>query len=172
MMRMFAWVNLLQENGYINRILVGLGILDAPRLWLVGEPSTVVLGLAYGYIPFMILPLFGTLDRIDTSLLEASQDMGASRLRTFLRVTVPLSKQGILAGCIIVALPMFGDYFTQTLLSSTRQTAMFGNLIVGSIESSLVNTGASLVIVLMLLLIAPMIYYLRTTNAARELANR
>jgi len=141
MMRMFAWVNLLQENGYINRILVGLGILDAPRLWLVGEPSTVVLGLAYGYIPFMILPLFGTLDRIDTSLLEASQDMGASRLRTFLRVTVPLSKQGILAGCIIVALPMFGDYFTQTLLSSTRQTAMFGNLIVGSIESSLVNTG-------------------------------
>ncbi len=172
MMRMFAWVNLLREDGYINKILTSLGILSEPRLWLVGKPSTVVLGLVYGYVPFMILPLFGTLDRIEPSLIEAARDMGAGQVRTFTRVTLPLSKQGILAGCIIVALPMFGDYFTQTLLSSTRQTAMFGNLIVGSIESSLVNTGASLVVFMLILLIVPMLYYLRTTNAAQELASR
>ena len=75
----------------------------------------MVLGLIYGYIPFMILPLFGMLDRIDRSMIEAARDLGASQVRTFFRVTLPLSKQGILAGCIIVALPMFGDYFTQTL---------------------------------------------------------
>ncbi|HJR97345.1 MAG TPA: ABC transporter permease [Actinomycetota bacterium] len=172
MMRMFAWVNLLQPDGYVNRILQALGILQEPRSWLNGDPSTVILGLIYGYVPFMILPLFGTLDRIERSTVEAARDLGAGQLHTFTRVTLPLSRQGILAGCIIVALPMFGDYFTQTLLASTRQTAMFGNLIVASVESSLVNAGASLVIVLLLLLIAPMLYYLHSTNVARELASR
>ncbi len=172
MMRMFAWVNLLQENGYVNRILTSLGVLQEPRLWLNGKASTVVLGLVYGYVPFMVLPLFGTLDRIPSSLLEAARDLGGGQVRTFLRVTLPLSRQAILAGCVIAGIPMFGDYFTQTLLASTRQTSMFGNLIVSSMDSSLVNQGASLVIILMVLLMAPMLYYLRSTNAAQELASR
>ena len=172
MMRMFAWVNLLQPDGYVNRILKFFGVISQPQLWLNGKPSTVIFGLIYGYVPFMILPLFGTLDRIERSTVEAARDLGAGQIRTFVRVTLPLSKQGILAGCIIVALPMFGDYFTQTLLASTRQTAMIGNLIVNSIETSLVNAGASLVIVMLLLLIVPMLYYLRSTNIARELAER
>jgi spermidine/putrescine transport system permease protein len=172
MMRMFAWVNLLQEDGYVNRFLEAIGVIDHPEQWLSGRASTVVFGLIYGYIPFMILPLFGTLDRMDRSMIEAARDLGAGQVKTFFRVTLPLSKQGILAGCIIVALPMFGDYFTQTLLSSTRNTAMFGNLIVSSIQSSLVNTGAALVVVMVVLLIAPMLYYLRSTNVARELAER
>jgi ABC-type spermidine/putrescine transport system permease subunit I len=172
MMRMFAWVNLLQPDGYVNRILESFGVISEPRLWLNGKPSTVIFGLIYGYVPFMILPLFGTLDRIERSTIEAARDLGAGQFRTFTRVTLPLSKQGILAGCIIVALPMFGDYFTQTLLASTRQTAMFGNLIVASIESSLVNAGASLVVLLLLLLLIPMLYYLRSTNVAVELAER
>ncbi|HEY5859316.1 MAG TPA: ABC transporter permease [Actinomycetota bacterium] len=172
MMRMFAWVNLLQEDGYVNRFLEAIGVIDHPEQWLSGRASTVVFGLIYGYIPFMILPLFGTLDRMDRSMIEAARDLGAGQVKTFFRVTLPLSKQGILAGCIIVALPMFGDYFTQTLLSSTRNTAMFGNLIVSSIQSSLVNTGAALVVVMVVLLIVPMLYYLRSTNVARELAER
>ncbi len=172
MMRMFAWVNLLQEQGYINKILTTLGILREPRLWLVGKPSTVILGLVYGYVPYMILPLYGTLDRINQSTLEAARDLGAGQVRTFFRVTLPVSRQAILAGCVIVTLPMFGDYFTQTLLSSTRSTAMFGNLIVSSLDSSLVNTGASLVIILLVLLIFPMLYYLRSTARAQELAGR
>jgi ABC-type spermidine/putrescine transport system permease subunit I len=172
MMRMFAWVNLLQPHGYVNRILESVGILNEPRLWLNGKPSTVVMGLVYGYVPYMILPLYGMLDRIDRSTLEAARDLGGSQTRTFFRVTLPLSRQAILAGCVIVALPMFGDYFTQTLLASTRQTAMFGNLIVSSMDSSLVNQGASLVIILIAVLSIPMLYYLRSTNAARDLADR
>jgi spermidine/putrescine transport system permease protein len=172
MMRMFSWVNLLQPEGYVNRILRALGLINEPVLWLNGKPSTVILGLVYGYIPFMILPLYGMLDRIDGATLEAARDLGGSQVRTFFRVTLPLSRQAILAGAVIVALPMFGDYFTQTLLASTRQTAMFGNLIVSSMDSSLVNTGASLVIVLVVVLTLPMFYYLRSTNAARELAER
>ena len=172
MMRMFAWVNLLQVDGYVNRILVALGVLAQPEQWLAGKPSTVIMGLVYGYVPFMILPLFGTLDRIPTSILEAARDLGGGQIRTFFRVTVPLSRDAIIAGCVIVGIPMFGDYFTQTLLSGTRQTAMFGNLIVSAMDSSLVNQGASLVIILLALLLVPMLSYLRRTNAAQELAGR
>lgn len=169
MMRMLAWINLLQPSGYVNRALHGFGLIDGPILWLNGKPVTVILGLTYGYIPYMILPLFGTLDRINTSTLEAARDLGAGQVQTFLRVTLPQSRQAILAGCVIVTLPMFGDYFTVTLLSGTRNTAMIGNLIDSSIHSSLVQTGASLVLVLLVLLILPMLYYLRATSRAAEM---
>jgi spermidine/putrescine transport system permease protein len=174
MMRMLAWINLLQPNGYMNRILGGLGLANtqAPIQWLNGKPLTVILGLTYGYVPYMILPLFGVLDRISSSTLEAARDLGAGQVTTFLRVTLPLSGQGILAGIVIVSLPMFGDYFTQTLLAGTRNTAMIGNLIVSSIQSSLVQTGASLVLILLVLLILPMLYYLRATSKATELVAR
>ena len=168
MMRMLAWINLLQPNGYVNRILGSLGLIHQPVLWLSGKPVTVILGLTYGYIPYMILPLFGSLDRISTSTLEASRDLGAGQVDTFLRVTLPLSRQAILAGIVIVTLPMFGDYFTTTLMAGTRGTAMIGNLIDTSVHSSLVQTGASLVLLLMVLLIAPMLYYLRATSRAAE----
>jgi spermidine/putrescine transport system permease protein len=168
MMRMLAWINLLRPEGLVNRALDGLGLIDAPVAWLSGKPVTVVLGLTYGYVPYMILPLFGSLDRIDRWTMEASRDLGAGQLSTFLRVTLPLSRQAILAGIVIVTLPMFGDYYTQTLLAGTRNTAMIGNLIVSSVESSLVQTGASLVLVMLVLLIAPMLYYLRTTSRLGE----
>jgi spermidine/putrescine transport system permease protein len=163
MMRMLAWINLLRPQGLVNRSLETLGVIGGPVAWLSGRPTTVILGLTYGYIPYMILPLFGTLDRINTSLLEASRDLGAGQVETFRRVTLPMSRQAILAGIVIVTLPMFGDYFTTTLLAGTRDTSMLGNLIVSSIQSSLVQTGASLVLILIALLILPMIYYLRAT---------
>ena len=169
MMRMLAWINLLQPNGYVNRILEALGLIDAPIYWLNGKPLTVILGLTYGYIPYMILPLFATLDRIPSSTLEASRDLGAGNVESFRRVTLPMSRQGILAGLVIVTLPMFGDYFTTTLLAGTRNTAMIGNLILSSIQSSLVRTGASLVLILLALLIVPMLYYLRATQHAQEM---
>ena len=170
MMRMLSWINLLQPNGYVNRLLESLGIIDHPILWLNGKPLTVILGLTYGYVPFMILPLYGTLDRIDRWTLEASRDLGAGQFATFRRVTLPLSRQGTLAGIVIVTLPMFGDYFTTSLLASTRNTAMVGTLIVSSINSSLVQQGASLVLLLLIVLLFPMLYYLRATSRATELA--
>jgi ABC-type spermidine/putrescine transport system permease subunit I len=169
LMRMLAWVNLLQDEGLVNRALQGLHVIGAPHHWLQGQGLTVVLGLAYGYIPYMILPLFGALDRIDRSLLEAARDLGASPFRTFRRVTLPLSKQAILAGSVIVTLPMFGDYYTNDLLSASPRTSMIGNLIDHSINSPSVTTSASLVVLLMGVLLIPMLYYLYATNrAARE----
>ena len=173
LMRMLAWVNLLQPNGYVNRALMSLGLIDQPQTWLEGRPSTVILGLVYGYIPFLVLPLYAALDRIDNSLLEAARDLGASPARTFLRVTLPLSKQGILAGSVIVMLPMFGDYYTPDLLSGAPRTTMIGNQIDFLVHSGTGgNRGAALVLVLSLLVSVLMIYYLYTVARAARTATR
>jgi spermidine/putrescine transport system permease protein len=169
MMRMLAWINLLQPSGYVNRILQSLGLIDAPVYWLNGKPVTVILGLAYGYIPYMILPLSRRWTGSPARAGGEPRIWARQRARTFRRVTLPLSRQGILAGLVIVTLPMFGDYYTTTLMAGTRNTAMLGNLIVSSIQSSLVQTGASLVLILLALLIVPMLYYLRATQRAQEM---
>jgi ABC-type spermidine/putrescine transport system permease subunit I len=169
LMRMLAWVNLLQDDGLVNRSLQFFHLIGAPRHWLEGKAITVILGLVYGYIPYMILPLYAALDRIDRSLLEAARDLGASSARTFLRVTLPLSKQAILAGSVIVTLPMFGDYYTQDLLSGSPRTTMVGNLVDHAINSPFVTRAAALVVVVMVILIVPMLYYLyATARATRE----
>jgi len=169
-MRMFAWVNLLQSDGLVNKTLSSLHIISQPVNWLGGKPITVILGLVYGYIPYMILPLFAGLDRIDPNLLEASRDLGASRARSFIRVTLPLSKQAILAGLVIASLPMFGDYFTNDLLSGATSTSMIGNVINDAVGTAGRDAiGAALVLILMVILIIPMLYYVRSTaRAARE----
>lgn len=169
LMRMLAWVNLLQDDGLVNRSLMFLHVLGGPHHWLQGQGSTVVLGLVYGYIPYMILPLFGALDRIDRVLLEAARDLGASPFVAFRRVTLPLSKQAILAGGVIVTLPMFGDYYTNDLLSASPRTSMYGTLIDRAVNSPFVTQAASMVVVLMGLLLLPMLYYLyATARAARD----
>ena len=119
----------------------------------------------------MILPIYASLDRIQESLLEAGRDLGASGRQTFWRVTLPLSRPAILAGIVIVTLPMFGDYYTNDLLGSTK-TSMFGNLI--SEQRRAQNGGstrmASLVLILAVIVLVPMLYYLRETKRAAEQA--
>jgi ABC-type spermidine/putrescine transport system permease subunit I len=170
LMRMLAWVNLLQTDGYVNDVTaaVGLGRVN----WLDGRPITVVLGLAYGYVPFLVLPLFAALDRIDPRLLEASRDLGMGPATTFLRVTLPLSKQGMLAAAVITALPMTGDFYTTDLLSGSPRTNMVGNQIEFYLfEGSQKSSGAALVIILSVALMVAMLYYLRSIDrSARQLA--
>jgi spermidine/putrescine transport system permease protein len=170
MMRMLAWIDLLQPGGYVNRVLVNLHIVSHPINWLGGQSSTVVMGLVYGYIPYLILVLYAGLDRIDPNLIEASRDLGLGRWRTFWRVTVPLSRPAILAGAFITVLPMLGDYFTNQLLSASPGTTMIGNVIEGQLSSvSQQGEGAALSVIFMLLLLVPMVYYVRSTaRASRE----
>ena len=117
MMRMLAWVGLLQTDGYVNKALMFLHLIGQPVNWLSGLSFTVVLGLVYGYIPYLILVLYAGLDRIDPALIEAGRDLGLGRVRTFPRVTLPMSRQAILTGMLITVLPMLGDYYTNQLLS-------------------------------------------------------
>jgi ABC-type spermidine/putrescine transport system permease subunit I len=168
MMRMLAWIDLLAADGYVNRALGWAGI--SPVNWLSGNPATVVLGLVYGYIPYLIMVLYAGLDRIDPSLLEAGRDLGLGRARTFLHVTLPLSRQPIMTGLLITVLPMLGDYYTNQMLSGTASTSMIGNLIQGQLGTpGLEGQGAVLSLLVLIVLLAPMIYYVMSTNrASRE----
>jgi spermidine/putrescine transport system permease protein len=168
MMRMLAWVGLLQTDGYVNKALGVVGV--SPVSWLGGLPVTVILGLVYGYIPYLILVLFAGLDRIDPALIEAGRDLGLGRVRTFLRVTLPMSRQAILTGMLITVLPMLGDYYTNQLLSGTTGTTMLGNVINNQLSTpGLQGEGAVFSLFFLLALIIPMIYYVvRTNRTSRE----
>jgi spermidine/putrescine transport system permease protein len=171
LLRMLAWIGLLSPDGYINQILQAFGIAHPPD-WLNGNAYSVILALVYGYIPYFILPVFAGLDRIDRSQIEAARDLGATPLRAFLHVTLPLSRPSILAGAALVVLPMFGDYYTNDLISASPHTNMLGNEINLFVQGgSQKNLGASLVIVLMALLTVGMAYYLyQTARDARRMA--
>jgi ABC-type spermidine/putrescine transport system permease subunit I len=164
MMRMLAWVNLLADRGLFNKTL-GLGVFDVHINWLSGRSYVVILGLVYGYVPYMILPLFAGLDRLPQSALEAARDLGASRVETFRRVILPMSRPTVVASLLLTSLPMLGDYFTNDLLSGSPSTAMVGNLINETVltpgESGL--AGAFVLLVLLVSLI-PMIYYVRSSG--------
>jgi spermidine/putrescine transport system permease protein len=176
LMRMLAWINLLAPDGLgtralhnlgIEKVFLTLGLLAEPGGWLNGQPTTVILALVYGYLPFFILPLFVAIDRIDARQIEAARDLGASPLSGFLRVTLPLSVPGILAGIVLIALPMFGDYYTADLVSSSTQTNMIGNQIDEFMrQGSEKVTGAALTLLLSVFLLVLMFYYLRTTRRA------
>ncbi|HEY6836693.1 MAG TPA: ABC transporter permease [Gaiellaceae bacterium] len=178
LMRMLAWINLLSTDGWGTRVLHDLGIeqlflwtglLSTRGGWLDGQPSAVIIAFVYGYVPFLILPLFAALDRIDQRHIEAARDLGASPFSAFLRVTLPLSVPGILAGCVLVALPMFGDYYTPDLVSASTKTTLIGNQIDQfTRQGSEKVTGAVLTMLLALVLLLLMFYYLRTTRRAAE----
>jgi ABC-type spermidine/putrescine transport system permease subunit I len=172
MLRMLAWVGLLAPGGWVNAVLVPLHIVPSQFDWLSGRSVTVVFGLIYGWIPYFIIPLYASLARFDTRFLEASRDLGAGSFQTFLHVTLPMSKQGILAGSVVVALPMFGDFFTNGLLSGVNSTAMVGTLINTYAQSetgqALAAAAAVWLVVFLTLLLLP---YLRSSaRATQEMA--
>jgi len=176
LMRMLAWINLLSPDGWGTRFLHNfgiealfekLGLLSQDGGWLNGQASSVVIALVYGYIPFFILPLYAALDRIDQRHIEAARDLGASPFAAFRRVTLPLSVPGILAGAVLIALPMFGDYYTNDLISASPRTTMIGNQIDQyTRQGSQKTVGAVLTMLLALVLLVLMFYYLRTTRRA------
>jgi ABC-type spermidine/putrescine transport system permease subunit I len=165
MMRMLAWVNLLARDGLVNQVISLNGLLDVQPNWLSGNALVVVLGLVYGYVPYMILPLYAGLDRLPQSVLEAARDLGATRASTFWRVTLPMCRPTIVAGVLLTCLPMLGDYFTNDLLSASPSTSMVGNLINTTVLTP-GRTGAAGAYVTIVFVIAliPMIYYLRSVS--------
>jgi len=127
LVRTYAWMFLLRDTGLVNSTLQKLGIIHDP-LPLLYNDGAVILVLVYGYLPFMVLPLFGTLERLDRNLLEAAADLGARPWATLLRVVLPLSAPGIRAGVILVFIPCLGAYLTPDLLGGGK-SVMIGNLI-------------------------------------------
>jgi len=127
LIRIYAWMFLLRDTGLINTALQAMGIIREPLAMLYND-GAVILGLVYGFLPFMVLPLYATLERLDPSLIEASADLGARPIETLFRVTLPLCAPGIRAGAILVFVPCLGAYLTSDLLGGSK-TILIGNLV-------------------------------------------
>jgi spermidine/putrescine transport system permease protein len=160
LVRTYAWMFLLRDTGLINSVLQATGIIHEP-LPLLYNNGAVLLGLVYGYLPFMVLPIYATLERLDPSLVEAAADLGARPLTTVFRVLVPLAKPGILAGSVLVFIPCLGAYLTPDLLGGGR-TVLVGNLVQNQFTTARDwPFGSAVSIVLMLLVTVLLTAFLR-----------
>lgn len=160
LVRTYAWLFLLRDTGLINSVLLALGIIESPLPMLYNN-GAVLVGLVYGYLPFMVLPIYAVLERLDPSLPEAAADLGARPLATLFRVTIPLSKPGIVAGAVLVFIPCLGAYLTPDLLGG-GQTILVGNLVQNQFTTARDwPFGAAVSIILMLLVTALVWVFLR-----------
>ena len=158
--RLFAWMLLLKPSGLINEILLFLGLINSPLQMLFTE-AAVIIGLVYIFIPFMFLPLYASIEKIDQSLIQASNDLGGSNFITFLRITLPLSFPGILGGSILVFIPSLGNFIVPDLLGGAK-VMMIGNII----EQSFLTArnwpfGACLAIILMIVVVTMLTFYVK-----------
>ena len=160
LIRAYSWVVILSGNGIANKTLQFLGITDEP-INLIFTSQAVTLGMAYAYLPFMILPLYAALEKLDVRLKEAAQDLGASRWHTFWRVTFPLSMPGVIAGSILVFIPSAGEFVIPNLLGGSR-TVMMGNLVQQQfLQARDWAFGSALAMILAALLLGAILFYVR-----------
>ena len=161
LVRTYAWIFILRTEGLLNTVLIQLNLISAP-LEVLYSDQAVLVGLVYGYLPFMVLPLYAAIERIDPALIEAAWDLYADRWAFFRRVLVPLAKPGIIAGCVLVFIPSLGAYLTPDLLGGAR-SMMVGNLI--QHEYMVARDwplGSALSLVLMVIVMSSLIWYFRT----------
>lgn len=154
LIRIYAWMFLLRDTGLINSGLEALHLIRAP-LPLLFNTGSVILGLVYGYLPFMVLPLYATLEKLDPMLMEAAADLGATPLAAVWRVIVPLSKAGMIAGCLLVFVPCFGAFLTPDLMGGGK-TVMLGNLVQNQFTTARdwpFGAALSLIVMLIVLLV-------------------
>ncbi len=169
LIRVYAWIGILQTNGLLNKTLLGIGIIDTP-LRIMNTPLAAYIGIVYAYLPFMVLPLYANLVKLDLRLLEAAYDLGARPWKTFLTVTLPLSKAGIIAGCMLVMIPAVGEFVIPELLGGP------GTLMIGrQLWSEFFSAGnwpmaSAVAITMLLLLMVPIVMFHRQQQ--RELEGR
>lgn len=163
LVRTYAWMIILRSEGMINTFLQSLNLISEP-LNLLFTPFAVIVGLIYGYLPFMILPLYATIERLNFSLVEAAQDLGANHIRTFFRIILPLTLPGIIAGSILVFIPALGAFITPDILGGAK-TVMVGNLIQNQfLQARDWPFGSALSMGLMILVLIPVMIYFRSSN--------
>ena len=167
LVRTFAMIFLLRDSGLVNTVLLRLGLIDAP-LTLLYTPFAVLLGLVYGFLPLMVLPIYASLEKLDPTLLEAAETLGATPLAGFRRITLPLSLPGVVAGCFLVFIPAMGSFLTSDLLGGAKQL-MIGNLIQNQFAAARnwpFGSAASFVVTALVLVAVTV--YLRVRDRAAE----
>jgi putrescine transport system permease protein len=166
LIRVYAWINILQRDGLLNGVLLNVHVIDAPVAWLASD-TAIYIGVVYSYLPFMVLPLYAALEKIDPALLEAAADLGCRPRQAFWRVTLPLSLPGVIAGALLVFIPMCGEFIIPDLLGGPS-TLMIGHVLWDEFFTNRDWPLASAVAVAMLvLLVLPMLLLRRFLTAER-----
>ncbi|MEP3638552.1 MAG: ABC transporter permease subunit [Paracoccaceae bacterium] len=167
LIRVYAWVGILSGDGYLNQFLLWIGVIDTP-LTLLNTSTAVYIGIVYTYLPFMILPIYAALERMDASLIEAAEDLGCSRLQAFWLVTWPLSRHGVIAGSFLVFIPALGEFVIPSLLGGSG-TLMIGKVLFEEFFSNRDWPVASAVgVILLLILVIPIILFQRNEQRRQE----
>ena len=167
LIRVYSWMGILSTEGVLNSFLLWTGIIDEP-LMIMNTPKAVYVGIVYTYLPFMVLPIYSALEKMDESLIEAAEDLGCSKLAAFWLVTWPLSRNGIIAGCFLVFIPAIGEFVIPSLLGGSG-TLMIGKVLFEEFFSNRDWPVASAVaVILLLILIIPIILFQRNEQKARE----
>ena len=167
LIRVYAWIGILDSNGLVNRTLLGMGLIDQP-LQILYTPLAAYIGIVYCYLPFMVLPLYANLVKLDHRLLEAAYDLGARPWQAFVRITLPLSRSGIVAGCMLVMIPAVGEFVIPEMLGGP-DTLMIGRVLWGEFFNNRDWPLASAVaIVMLILLLVPIIIFNRSQQRALE----
>ena len=164
LLRVYAWIGILKTNGIINNVLMWVGVIDEPFVMMQTD-FAVYVGIVYTYLPFMVLPLFTNLVKLDETLLEASSDLGASALTTFFKITLPLSVPGMIAGSMLVFIPVVGEFVIPALLGGP-DTLMIGKVLWNEFFSNRDWPVASAVAIVMLVLLVIPIMLLRNAQSA------
>ena len=167
LIRVYSWMGILSNEGTLNSVLLWLGVVDTP-LQIMNTNTAVYIGIVYTYLPFMVLPIYSALEKMDESLIEAAEDLGCSKLAAFWLVTWPLSRNGIIAGCFLVFIPAIGEFVIPSLLGGSG-TLMIGKVLFEEFFSNRDWPVASAVaVILLLILIIPIILFQRNEQKARE----
>ena len=167
LIRIYAWINILQHDGLLNQVLLALHIVAAPVTWLSTD-AAMYLGIVYSYLPFMILPLYATLSKLDPALLEAASDLGASPVQAFWRVTWPLSLPGVGAGCLLCFIPIVGEFVIPDLLAGSDRLMIGQTLWLEFFTNKDWPVASATAIVLLVLLLAPLAIYDRLQRRQLE----
>jgi putrescine transport system permease protein len=158
LIRVYAWINILQRDGLLNRALSALGLIDQPLTWLATD-TAIYIGLVYSYLPFMILPLYASLEKVDVSLLEAAADLGCPRWKAFWTVTVPLALPGLGAGALLCFIPIVGEFVVPDLLGGSDTTMIGQTLWTEFFANKDWPVASAVAVVLVVLLVAPIAIY-------------
>ena len=158
LIRVYAWINILQRDGLLNDVLMRLHLIDAPRAWLASD-TAIYIGVVYSYLPFMVLPLYASLEKMDESLLEAAADLGAPRWKAFWLVTVPLSASGIIAGVLLCFIPIAGEFVIPDLLGGSDALMIGQTLWTEFFQNKDWPVESAVAIALLVILLAPILIY-------------
>ncbi|MCC7634962.1 ABC transporter permease subunit [Stenotrophomonas rhizophila] len=169
LIRVYAWIGILDRNGLLNQLLLKIGLIDAP-LQILYTPTAAYIGIVYCYLPFMVLPLYANLVKLDHRLLEAAYDLGARPWQAFMRITLPLSRTGIIAGCMLVMIPAVGEFVIPEMLGGP-DTLMIGRVLWGEFFNNRDwPTASAVAMVMLVLLLVPILLFNRLQQ--RELEGR